>query len=150
MPSVSLDFFYSFLTMMIVGTILTASFASHANLVRETSEINELNEILVKVASKAEEALSSAVEHGGTVSVVIQLPPKIGNRDYWIRLANDSSRAWVEAGFGRTPRSEDQSYRVYLPGGISASGTFEGRYSRALLICSLNGSVPQITISRVE
>jgi len=136
--------------MMIVGTILTASFASYVNLLRGTSEVNQLREVLAKVASKAEEALASVVEHDATVSMVIHLPPKIGNRDYWIRFANDSSKAWIEAAFGRTPRSGDQEYRVYLPRGVSASGTFEGRYSRALLTCSLNSSVPQLTISRME
>ena len=149
MPSISTTFFYSLLTMMIVGTILTASFAAYVNLLRGASEVNQLREVLAKVATRAEEVLATVIEHNATVSAVIQLPPKIGDRDYWIRFVNDSSKAWVEAAFGRTPRSGDQEDRVYLPRGISASGTFEGRYSRALISCSLNGSVPQLTLSRM-
>jgi hypothetical protein len=148
MPSPSIDFFYSFLAMMLVGTILTFSFASYAGLLREASEVNQLKETLKIVAAKAAEALSTVTEDNASVSIVIQLPLTIGNNYYWIRFANDSSTVWLEGAFGNTPISGEQEYRVYLPKKMMASGSFEGAYEFAQLNCSLNGSTPQIVLSR--
>jgi len=147
-PSVSTSFFYSFLAMMVVSTLLTCSFASYVNLLRGASEINRLGETVDKVAAEAEDALTTVTSHNATIGIVIQLPAKIGYREYWIRLANDSSRAWLEGGFGRTPTSEERVYRVYLPRNAYVSGIFEGRYGIALLNCFLNGSVPQLVLSQ--
>ena len=128
--------------------LLTCSFASYVSLIRRTSEVNQLKEVLKRVAAKAEEAIVAAVEHNATTSIVIRLPIRIGENDYWIRFSNDSSKAWVEGAFGETPRDEVQEYRVYLPKKVYASGTFVGKYELAVLDCSLNGSTPQLTLSQ--
>jgi len=148
MPSVPINFFYSLMAMMIVSMLLTCSFASYVNLLRGTSEINSLREVVDRVAAKAEGALATIIAHNATMSILIQLPTRIGYRDYWIRLANDSSKAWLEGGFGKAPISGEKTYRVYFPRKAYASGTFEGGYNLALLSCFLNGSVPQLVLSR--
>ena len=150
MPPNSSDFMYSLLTTMTVGVILTSSFASYVNLLTQVSEANQLKQILNRVASKATGAVTAVTENNSTVSVVIRLPLKIGNRDYWIRCANDSSKAWVEGAFGTLPRTEEQECRVYLPGKVSATGTFEGRYELAQLDCSSDGSTSEIILGRRE
>jgi len=148
MPSTANNFLYSFITMIMVGAILTFTFASYVNPLREISEVNKLKEVLNQVAAEAEEALTTITECNTTLSIVIRLPSTIGDRDYWIRFSNDSSKAWLEGAFGRADGTEGQKYRVYLPREATASGTFEGRYVLALLNCSLNRSIPQLTLSR--
>ena len=114
MPSNSIDFFYSFLLMMTIGTILTFSFSSYVSSLRQVSEVNQLKEVLNQVAAKATEALSIVTENNTTLSIVVRLPLTIGNNDFWIRLTNDSSKAWLEGAFGSIPRSGEQEHRVYL------------------------------------
>ncbi len=150
MPSPSISFFYSFLTMMLVGTILTCCCASYAGILRQISEANRLKEVLKEVAARAAEALSIVTENNASVSIVVQLPPTIGNVYYWIGFANDSSSVWLEGGFGTTPTSGEQEYRVYLPRKVYATGTFEGVYEFAQLNCSLSGSTVRIVLSRAE
>ena len=150
MPSTSTNFLYSLITMMMVGTILTFSLASYVNPLREISEINKLKEVVNQAVAKAEEAMAVISECDATVRVVIQLPLTIGDRNYWIQLANDSSRTWLEGGFGRAGEIGGQKYRIYLPRDAIASGIFEGRYGLAVLSCSFNGSIPQLTLSRQE
>jgi len=148
--STSNDFLYSLITMMIVGTVLTFSFTSYVNPLKEISEVNKLKEILNQVTAKAEEALAIVTECNTASHFVIPLPLTIGDRDYWIRFANDSSGTWLEAAFGRLDGIEGQKYRVYLPRAVYASGIFEGKNGLALLNCSLNGSTPRLILSRKE
>lgn len=150
MPSVSTSFLYSFVTMMMVGTILTFTLASYVSPLKEISEVNKLKEILDQVESKTEEDLAIIAESNATLNTVIQLPPRIGDRDYWIRFSNDSSKAWIEGAFGRVEETGAQRYRVYLPSKVTASGAFEGRYVLALLNCSLDKSTPKLVLSRQE
>ena len=150
MPSASTEFMYSLLTMTLVGITLTFSFTSYVDLLMQVSEVNRLRAILNQVAAEATESLAALTEDNVTLIVVVRLPLKIGDRDYWIRFDNDSNKAWVEGSFGRESRTGEQEYRVYLPKKVYASGTFEGGYELAQLNCSLNGSVPQLILSRKE
>lgn len=150
MPSASTEFMYSLLTMTLVGITLTFSFTSYVDLLMQVSEVNRLRAILNQVAAEATESLAALTEDNVTLIVVVRLPLKIGDRDYWIRFDNDSNKAWVEGAFGRESRTGEQEYRVYLPKKVYASGTFEGGYELAQLNCSLNGSVPQLILSRKE
>ena len=146
MPSVSTSFLYSLITMLIVGTILTFSMIQYVNPLREMSEVNSLKDILNNIAGKAEECLVTVTEYNATSSIVVKLPLAVGNRDYWIRFSNDSSKAWLECGFGRPGEIVGQTYRVYLSRAVSASGIFEGRYEFALLNCSLSGYMPELIL----
>jgi hypothetical protein len=146
-PSTANNFLYSLVTMMMVGTILTFSFASYVNPLREISEVNKLKEVINHVAARAEEALATINECNATLSIVIPLPSTIGDRDYWVRFANDSSSAWVEGAFGKAGEVEGQKYRVYLPREAIVSGIFEGRYVLALLNCSLEGTLPKLNLT---
>jgi len=146
MPSTSSNFLYSLITMALVGSILTLSLASYINPLKERAEVNRLRDVLNQVANEAEEALGIISEHNATSHIFIQLPSMIGDRDYWIGFANDSSRVWVEGAFGRIGGSGGQKYCVYLAREAFASGVFEGRYVLALLNCSLSGTVPQLVL----
>jgi len=150
MPETPSVFLYSFLTMVIVGVILTSSFSIYVSFIKSKVEILKLKEIVNKVAAKVEEALLNAVENNATVHLEFTLPPKIGDRYYWIRIRSDSSKTWIEASFGRVINGTYPMYRTYLPNGINASGIFRSMHGRALIICFLNGTVPQLSLSRAE
>ncbi|RLI04662.1 hypothetical protein DRO22_03715 [Candidatus Bathyarchaeota archaeon] len=150
MPSNSIDFLYSFLALSMVGMILTAALNSYGGTLKQTSESKQLEVLLERVESKATYALLLLTENNATLVLSFQMPPKIGDRYYWIRIANDSSSSWVEGGFGIESRTGEQEYRVYLPRKIYASGTFESRYMIAQLNCSLAGSTPKIVLGRRE
>jgi len=149
-PTDVVDYLQSFLTLAAVGIILTATFSMYVNSLGQGSEGNKLKEILNQVASKAADALAVLTEDNATLSLVFSLPLKIGNQDYWIRIGNDSSAAWVEGAFGSVSMDGEQEYRVYLPKKVYASGTFEGGYQLAQLNCTMDDSTPQITLSRRE
>ena len=148
MPTDAMDYLQSFLTLTVVGIILTATFSMYVNSLTQGSEANQLKEILNRVAAKVADALAMLTEDNATLSVVFSLPLKIGNQDYWIRIGNDSSDAWVEGAFGSVSRDGEQECRVYLPKKVYASGTFEGGYQLVLLNCTMNGLTPQITLGR--
>jgi len=150
MPSNSIDFLYSFLALSMVGLILTASLDSYCGLLKQSSESKQLEDLLERVESKVTYALMLLTENNATLILSFQMPSKIGDRYYWIRIANDSSSSWVEGGFGIESRTGEQEYRVYLPRKIYASGTFESRYTIAQLNCSLVGSTPKIILGRRE
>jgi hypothetical protein len=147
-PTDAMHFLLSFLTLSVVGIILASAFALYVNSLVQGPEVNQLKEVLNQVAAKATDALVVLTENNATLSVVFSLPLKIGNRDYWIRFGNDSSSAWVEGAFGSISSAGKQEYCVYLPRRIIATGTFEGGYQLAQLDCAMNGSIPQITLTR--
>ena len=150
MPSDSTDFLYSLLALSMVGIILTAALSSYGGLLKQSSEEKQLEDALKKVGSKAAYALMLLTENNATLSLNFKMPHKIGDRYYWIRIANDSSSSWVEGGFGLESRTGDQEYRIYLPRKVYASGTFESRYETARLNCSLVNSAPRIILGRRE
>jgi len=148
MPSDSTDFLFSFLALSMVSVILMAALASYGGILKQSSESKQLEDILRKVGSKVAYALTILTENNATFSLTFQIPTKIGDRYYWIRIANDSSSSWIEGGFGLESRTGEQEYRIYLPRKIYASGTFESRYEIAQLNCSLTESTPKILLGR--
>ena len=149
MPSKSIDFLFSLLTLSAVGIILTASINSYCGLLKASSENEELKALLENMRSEVIYALLILSEDNATLTLDIKMPHKIGDRYYWIRMSNDSSSAWIEGGFGI---SETAGYRcrVYLPGRIHVSGVFESRYVTARLVCSINNSIPTVILERRE
>jgi hypothetical protein len=143
-----MDFLHSFLTLTVVGVILTSAFALYVNSLVQGSDVIQLKEVLNQVAGKAVDALDALTENNASVSTVFNLPLRIGNSDYWIRLGNDSSAAWVEGAFGSFSETSEWGFRIYLPKKVYASGTFSGEYQLAQLSCVINGSIPQITLGR--
>ena len=150
MPSNSIDYLHSLLALSIIGIILTASINSYCGLLKRSSEIKELKNVLERIESKVTYALLLLTENNATLTLKFQMPSRIGSQYYWIRIANDSSSAWIEGGFGINSRTEGWEYRIYLPRKVYASGTFESRYSIAQLNCSIKGDVPQIVLGRKD
>jgi len=148
MPSNSTDFLYSLLALSMVGMILTASFSSYTGLLKQSAESRKLDDVLRKVSSEIFYALTLLTDNNTILILNFRIPPKIGDRYYWIRIANDSYYSWVEGGFGVEARSEGQEHRVYLPKKVYASGTFESRYEALQINCSMIGSEFRVLLER--
>ncbi len=132
MPSIIPGYVYTLFASVIIGTlIITACGLTVANVKREAEE-QQLSNIAEYVAVKGMELTAHAPADNLTSVVHLDIPPLIGNQRYWIQITNDSSKAWVEAGFGATVLSSEQ--RVYVPTDIVASGTYvSGSGAKAFL-----------------
>jgi len=150
MPSNSINYLYSLLTLTLIGVILTSAFSSYCGVLKQSSESKKLEDVLKMIGSKAAYALMLLAENNATLILDFQMPSRIGDRYYWIRIGNDSSSSWIEGGFGLDSREGEQESRIYLPRKVYASGTFESRYEIARLNCSMGESTFKITLGRKE
>jgi len=146
LPSIAMTHFYTFVALTAISTVLICSFSSYASTVRTVPEIENLKNILDHVAAKGNELLTLVTTTNSTTHLIVQLPSTIGNREYWIRVRNDSSKAWLEGALGQI-RNGETAYRVFFPQKISTSGYYLGGYGPAILKCYMNGSVPQLNLS---
>lgn len=144
MPSTATSFLCTFIGLVIVGAALTGSMGYHAISLRAAPETAQLKKTLSHVAAKGSELLTLVTTMNSTVRVYLQLPSKIGDKAYWVRVRNDSLHAWLEGSLGLP--SGPGRYRVFFPGRVSASGCYIGGYGAAELECYMNGSVPQINL----
>jgi hypothetical protein len=104
--------------------------------VRQEAEKQQLLNIADYVATKSLDLASSATTANLTSTVFLDIPSLIGAQRYWIRIANDSSKAWVETGFGVNVLPSE--HRAEIPLGVSASGSFISGSGRAFLRCYSN------------
>jgi len=145
LPSIPSSYLYTFIALTTISILLISSYSSHANTVRTIPEIKQLKNILDHVAAKGNELLTLATATNSTAYTIIQLPPTIGYRQYWIRIQNDTSNVWVEGALGQL-EEDGITYQVFLPGKASTSGHFIGGYGSAVLECYMNGSIPQLNL----
>ena len=146
MPSIALNHLYAFLALTTVSILLICSFSLYANTVRTLPEIKHLKNILDHVAAKGNELLTFVTATNSTVCTFIQLPSTIGQKEYWIRVQNDTSNAWIEGALGEITENRI-AYQVFLPKKVSTSGDFRGGYGFAMLECYMNGSTPQLNLN---
>ncbi|MGF3522015.1 MAG: hypothetical protein ACQXXJ_02835 [Candidatus Bathyarchaeia archaeon] len=122
MPSIIPGYVYTLFASVIVGTLIVAACAfSVANVKREAEE-QQLYSIAKYVAAKCVELTVSRQTENFTVTLRLDVPALIGNQRYCLHVANDSTRAWVEAGFGAVVLSGQR--RVDIPVTVAASGTY--------------------------
>jgi len=146
LPSIALNHLYTFIALTIVSILLISSYSSYANTLQTIPEIEQLKNILDHVAAKGNELLTLVTTTNSTAHTIMQLSPTIGNREYWIRIRNDTSNVWVDGALGQIDES-GRTYRVFLPGKASTSGYYIGGYGPAMLECYMNGSIPQLNLS---
>ena len=85
---------------LIVGTIIVTSCAVAMTNLKNEAANQQLSNVDEYVATQSLTLINQANENGQNATQVLDLPTAIGNQEYWISLANDSSSAWVESGFG--------------------------------------------------
>ena len=149
MPSIAISHLYTFLALTTVSILLVCSFSLYANTVRSLPEIEQLKNILDHVAAKGNELLTLVTGTNSTARTIIQLPSTIGHQEYWIRVRNDTSNAWIEGALGQMKENRT-TYRVFLPRKASTSGYYMAGYGAAMLECYMNDSILQLDIGPWE
>ncbi|MEM2102385.1 MAG: hypothetical protein QXM22_02590 [Candidatus Bathyarchaeia archaeon] len=149
MPSIIPAYVYMFAAMTAVGTLLIFSFNSYAATLRFIPETEQLDNLLSCVAAKATELQSLTTANSNTQGY-LNLPSKIGDKSYWLRLRNDTVQSWVEGGFGEITENTVTNHRVYLAGKPYASGQYTSGFGIAVLKSFMNGSVVQIYLTNAR
>ena len=138
------SYVYSIFAALIVGTIIVSSCSLSMVNLRNEAENQQLTNVDEYVAAQSLTLITHVTEDGQNTTQFLDLPSQIGNQEYSICLANDSSSAWVESGFGATVQSQPQ---IYIPAEINASGTFVSGWGRAFLQCYCENQTITLTLT---
>jgi hypothetical protein len=145
MPSIIPSYVYTLFASLIVGTIVVSACSLSTLNVKTEAENQQLTNITEYVATESIDLISHATSENLTSTLHLNVPQLIGSKIYWIQIANDSARTWVEAGFGTTAHSSDQ--RKYIPLEASASGTYTSSSGVATLECYSDSAGIHLTLS---
>jgi phosphodiesterase/alkaline phosphatase D-like protein len=145
MPSMIPSYVYTLFASIIVGTIVISACGLSTVNVKHEAEKQQLSNISEYVATESLELIAHATSENLTSTLHLNVPPLIGNQRYWIRIANDSTKTWVEVGFGTTAISSEQ--RTYMPSAVNASGTYTSGSGVATLECYSDSAGVHLTLS---
>jgi hypothetical protein len=112
---------------------------------RTNIELEQLKNVLSSVAACGNNLLTVVIAANSTLKNAIQPPSRIGNKQYWMRLTNDSSHAWLEGALGQIC-ANSLAYKVFLPGKISVSGHYISGYGAIIMECYMNSSTQQLNL----
>lgn len=145
MPSITPSYLYTFIALLAVSSLLIFSFIAYTSVLRFSSEIKQLENLMDNVAAKSTELLTLTLATNASVEAYLQMPTLVGNRQYWLQIRNDSAKAWLEGGFGDTIM-EGTDLRIYLPEEAVASGHYIGGYGAVHLKCYSEASALRILL----
>lgn len=146
MPSIVSSYVYTLVALAAVSALLIYSLNSYVYTLRASAETDQLQSILNGVAAKANEVLTLVTTTNSSSTIYLNLPTTIGNQYYWIRLRNDSAKAWVEGSFGEILEG-DMELKVLIPCDAAMSGCFISTRGQATLQGYMNGSIPQLNLA---
>ena len=149
MPTIAPNYIYAFFALIAISSILISAFATFATTLRSIPEIKQLENLLNHVAAEGYELIALTTVTNSTSEATLQLPSTIGNKRYWIRLCNESSKAWVEGALGEIHKNNMQN-RVYLPKTVSAFGNYSSSHGPASLECKMTGSTISLHLKTWE
>jgi hypothetical protein len=112
--------------------------------VKNKAEKQQLANIDKYVATEALTLISYSTENNQNTTQFLDLPSQVGNQIYWVHIANDSSGAWIESGFGTT--SIPSQPRIYISASVVASGTFVSSFGRPFLQCYSNNQTATLNL----
>jgi hypothetical protein len=144
LPSIIPSYIYTLFACIIVGTIVIAACGVVAANVKHEADMQQLSNIAHYVAAKSLELVSQTSGENSSSTIVLNVPPLIGNQRYWIRIQNDSSNVWVEAGIGVNVFNSDQ--QASIPTVLMASGSCLSDSNPAYLECSSRVTGKYLTI----
>ena len=133
MPSIVPSYVYSLFAALIVGTIIVFCCNSLTLNIKNQAESQQLTNIEKYIATQSLKLISQASATNNNSTQFLEIPASIGTQQYWIRIASDSQRAWVESGFGTIITPGHQG--IFLPATVSASGNYVSTSGRAYLNC---------------
>ncbi len=148
MPSIIPSYVYTFFALTLIGSLLIGAFSAFAVSVRQDVEIEQLKNLLEYMAAESCELISTTTTNNSTVTIRVSLPLRVGEKQYWIQLRNDSSSAWIEGGLGATP--VQTALTVFLPGPVAASGLYISGYGFAELECQVQGTLTFLNLTEVS
>ena len=108
------SYVYSIFAALIVGTIIVSSCSLSMVNLKNEAENQQLANVDEYVAAQSLTLIAHVTEDGQNTTQFLDLPSQIGNQEYSISIANDSSSAWVESGFGATASKVNHKY-TYQP-----------------------------------
>ena len=146
MPSIIPGYIYSFFALSIVGALLICTFSAFSVSMKHDVEIEQLKNLLQNIAAQSCEIISTTQVNNSTIDVRIPMPSSISEKQYWIQLRSDASRAWVEGGIGQNPIQT--SNKIFIPGLVAASGLYFSGYGLAELECHLQGTTVYLSLSQ--
>jgi hypothetical protein len=146
LPAITPSYLYTFVALIAVSSLLVFSFMGYVDALRLSSEIKQLKNLTESVAAKGTELIMLAKTVNASTEAFVQMPTAIGDKQYWLRLLNDSAKVWLEGGLGSAP-VDSTELRVYLPKEASATGYYVSGYGAICLECSLVSGVPQIQLT---
>jgi hypothetical protein len=149
MPSQATSYFYTIVAMGVVALMVTNAFKIQVSGLKAVSDRRELRELLDAVATEATELIAFTEATNATAKVSLQAPTLIGDKEYWIRFYSDTAEVWVEGAFGE-PWAGNPDFRVELPRGVDASGTYRGGYGTLMMNSTIQGGDPSVTLGRWE
>jgi hypothetical protein len=144
-PSIIPSYVYTLFASIIVGTLVISACGLSTVNVKTEAEKQQLSNIAEYVATESLELISHATAENLTSTLHLNVPPLIGNQRYWIKIANDSAKTWVEVGFGTTAIMSEQ--RAYIPSEVAASGTYTSGSGATILECHSDSSGVHLTLS---
>lgn len=138
-------YMYSIFAALIVGTIIVTSCAVAMTNLKNEATNQQLSNVDEYVATQSLTLINKVNENGQNATQVLDPPTSIGNQEYWISLANDSSSAWVESGFGSfTVQSAPE---IYIPADVAASGAYVSGWGSAILQCYIQNQTVTLTLT---
>jgi hypothetical protein len=145
LPSIIPAYVYTLFAALIVGSIVICACGLSTLSVKNEAAQQQLSNIAEYVATGSLELTSHAKADNLTTTLSLTVPSSVGDQRYWIQIKNDSSKAWVEVGFGTTPTVSEQ--RTYIPAEVVASGTYTSGLGPATLECYSGNSNVYLTLS---
>lgn len=145
MPSIIPSYVFTLFAALIVGAIIVYGCSAASLKIKNDAEQKELANIDQYVATQIMTLLSYASENNQNSTQFLAIPSEVGNQQFWIRIGNDSSGAWVESGFG-TMVSPSQP-ELYIPAKIAASGAFISDSGRAFLKCYIENQTATLMLT---
>jgi hypothetical protein len=145
LPSIIPSYIYTLFASIIVGALVICACGLSTLNVRNEAEKQQLLNVAEYVSTKSLELISHAKTDSLTSTLRLNVPSLIGDKRYWIKIANDSFRAWVEVGFGTTAQSSE--HRTYIPSEASTSGTYTSGSGATILECYSDSSGVHLTLS---
>ncbi|MCK4498582.1 hypothetical protein KAU25_05240 [Candidatus Bathyarchaeota archaeon] len=149
MPTNAASYIYSFFGLTVVSCILISSFSAFAVNLQAAPERLQLTNLLNHIASKGCELVAFTTATNSTSEEILDLPPSIGSKRYWIRLSNLSLSSWIEGSLGAIHENHG-SERTYLPKGIAVAGNYSSGFGRAILRCHRQNSIIHLTLMKRE
>jgi len=135
---------YSIFAALIVGTIIVSSCSLSMINIKNEAENQQLANVDEYVAAQSLTLVTHVIEDGQNTTQFLDLPSQIGNQEYSISIANDSSTAWVESGFGLSVQNQPQ---IYIPAQINASGTYVSGWGMPVLQCYYQNQIVTLTLT---